>query len=275
MIRTTITALLLAIAAAAFAQKPAQPSTTAPAATAVDTDSRQTRDELQSLLRRYPPQLGSVLSLDPSLLNNAQYMANYPALAAFAAQHPEVAHNPEFFLAGFGPARIDSNPVWRNVLGDIGGFAIFLVIVSVLVWAIKTLIEQRRWNRVMHVQTEVHSKLLDRFTSNEELLAYIQTPSGRRFLDSAPIPLENAPRPMSAPIGRMFWSLQAGLVAIAIGVGFDIVSMRTQGDAATLLYGIGVIGLLVGIALVVSAVIFYTLSRRFGLFEPPAVHDAN
>ena len=46
----------------------------------------------------------------------------------------------------------------------------------------------RRWSRLSKIQTDVHNKLLDRFTSNEDLLAYIQTPVGRKFLESAPIP---------------------------------------------------------------------------------------
>jgi hypothetical protein len=155
-------------------------------------------------------------------------------------------------------------------MGDIGGFVVFLVVTWTVVWMIKTVIEQRRWNRLAAIQTEVHSKLLDRFTSNDELLAYLQTPAGKKFLEAAPIPVEAGPRPMSAPVGRIFWSVQAGLVLIAAGIGFDLVSLRTTGDAANGLYGVGVIALLVGIALFLSAGVFYVLSRRFGLWQPNA-----
>jgi len=149
------------------------------------------------------------------------------------------------------------------------------VFTGVLVWVVKTLIEQRRWSRLSKVQTEIHSKLLDRFSTNEELLAYIQTPAGKRFFESAPIPLEAGPRPISAPVGRIFWSLQAGLVLIATGIGFDLVSLRVPTPASEGLYGIGVISLLVGIALVISAIVFYVLSRRFGLWgTPPAANES-
>lgn len=271
MIRTTIAGALIAIASTAFAANPAPAP--APTTTAIDADSRQTREELTEILRRYPPQVPQVLKLDPTLFANNSYMANYPALANFATQHPEVAHNPDFFLARFPDPDANPNPggyrIWREILSDLGGFTAFLVVTSVFVWAIRTLIEQRRWSRMVRMQTEVHSKLLDRFTSNEELMAYIQTPTGRRFLESAPIPLEAGPRPISAPIGRIFWSLQAGLVAIALGVGLDIVSLRATREAAEVLYGLGMIALLIGIALVVSSIVFYTLSRKFGLWTPP------
>lgn len=274
MIRGSIAAGLMAISFSALAANPAPATTTvAPSATAaVDTDSRQTRDELRSLLHRYPPEVGQVLKLDPALFNNQTYLANYPALSTFVAQHPEVPHNAPFYLEFVSlPSEQGPEPptirAWRDVMGDVAAFTVFLVVTFVLIWAIKTLIEQRRWSRLAAMQTDVHSKLLDRFTSNEELLAYIQTPAGKRFLEAAPIPLQAGPRPMSAPLGRIFWSLQAGLIMIAAGIGFDIASARASANASAALYAIGVIGLLVGIALVVSAAIFYVISRRFGLWE--------
>ena len=274
MIRGTIAAGLMAITFSALGANPAPATATLArtATAAVDTDSRQTRDELRALLHRYPPELGVVLKLDPTLFSNQAYLQNYPALATFAAQHPEVAHNTPFYLEFISlPSDHDPDPpsmrAWRTVAGDVAGFSVFLVFTFVLVWAIRTLIEQRRWSRLAAMQTEVHSKLLDRFTSNEDLLAYIQTPAGKRFLEAAPIPLQAGPKPMSATLGRIFWSLQTGLIMIAAGIGFDIASARVQGNGSQALYAIGVIGLLVGIALVVSAVIFYAISRRFGLWE--------
>ena len=262
MIRTSIAAVLLATSAAALAQAPAPVGL-------VENDSHQVREELHSLLRKYPPQLATVLKLDPTLLSNQPYMANYPALKAFVAQHPQVVHNPAFFLEG-GPG-LESDPGnlrgWHQMIGDAAAFLVFLLITAVLVWMVKTLIEQRRWSRLAAIQTEVHSKLLDRFTSNEDLLAYLQSSAGKRFMEAAPIPLEPGQRPMSAPVGRIFWSVQAGLVAIAAGIGFDLVSLRVPAPESAALYGIGVIALFVGIALVISAGVFYLLSRRFGLWQ--------
>jgi hypothetical protein len=275
MIRRTLALVFLGLTASAFAAPPAPSTATATVTAAVDADSRQTREEMKALLRRYPPELGYVLKLDPTLFGNQTYLANYPALANFVAQHPEVAHNPSYFLdeITLPNERREPDPpgmrIWRQLVGDIFGGIAFLIVTSVLVWVIKTLIDQRRWNRLSRVQTEVHSKLLERFTSNEELLAYIQTPAGKRFFESAPIPLESGPRPMRAPIGRIFWSLQAGLVLIAAGIGFDLVSLRVKTEASEVLYGLGMIGLLIGVALVVSAGVFYGLSRKFGLWQPP------
>src|SRR4051812_3797050 len=90
-----------AIATTAFAQAPATAtsSTTTAAPTVVtDTDSRETREMFHSTLQRYPTEVSRVLTLDPSLMTNQSYLANYPALASFLAQHPEIAHSPAFYL---------------------------------------------------------------------------------------------------------------------------------------------------------------------------------
>src|SRR2546428_9153568 len=263
MIRLNIAAVLLAISAPLMAQNPV-PTTT----TIVETDSHQVREELRSLLQKSPPQLATVLQLDPTLLSNEPYMKNYPLLSAFVAQHPEVTHNPGFFLGAPELEREGATfSAWHQMLGDAAAFLVFLVVTSVVIWLIKTVIEQRRWSRLSAIQTEVHSKLMDRFTSNEELLAYLQSPAGKKFLEAAPIPLEAGARPMSAPVGRIFWSLQTGLVMVAAGIGFDLVSLRVPAPESAALYGIGVIALMVGIALVISAGVFYALARRFGLWQ--------
>ena len=71
----------------------------------------------------------------------------------------------------------------------IGG--LFVLITERLIWIIRTLVEYRRWHRTSKVHTEVHNKLMDRFTANEDLLAYMQTPAAQRFLESAPLSLDS------------------------------------------------------------------------------------
>ena len=81
------------------------------------------------------------------------------------------------------------------MLAAFAAFLVFLVVTGIVVWLIRTIIEKRRWNRVSKTQSDVHTKLLERFTTNEDLLAYIQTPVGRRFLESGPAPLPTMPAP--------------------------------------------------------------------------------
>ena len=152
-------------------------------------------------------------------------------------------------------------------MGGLAALVVMVVVVSTFVWLVKTVIDYRRWTRLSRIQTDVHSKLLERFNSNEDLLAYIQTPPGRRFLESAPIPLEQEPKRMSAPITRILWSAQAGAVLGLAGLGLMFVSRRATEDVSGVIFGFGVLLTAIGIGFALSAVMAYLLSRRLGLFD--------
>jgi hypothetical protein len=210
--------------------------------------------------------------MDPTLLDSADYLKPYPALAAFLAQHPDVRHNPQFFFAQYGEnpygravtAQDRAIDMWRNAIEGFWIGTVILLIASGLIWLIKTLIDQRRWSRLSKIQTDVHTKILDRFSSNEDLLAYIQTPAGRRFLESTPIAVD-APKALAAPISRILWSAQAGAVLTILGLGIILVSQTTLEEIAGPLGAMGAVVIALGIGFLVSASLAYTLTRRFRL----------
>ena len=197
-----------------FDRQTPQPAAAAPAPVLTlpenPVEARETRDQLMEVLRQYPPSLAEVLRLDPSLLSSEQYVATYPGLAAFVARHPEVTRNPGYFFGtehvrsweDYGP-RAEAVQVWRNVIEGVQIFSIFAIVTGTIIWLVKMLVDHRRWLRLSKIQTDVHNKLLDRFTSNEDLLAYIQSPAGRKFLESAPIAIEH--RRPAAQHRRAVW----------------------------------------------------------------------
>ena len=252
-----------------------QPGST-PAQITADADAQDTRERLEAILNRYPPTLATILKLDPSLLNNEGYLAPYPALAAFVAQHPEVAHNPAYFFSNFRQTMLEPRDARRQVYEMVGGvlagtaaFCAFGIALMAIGWLIRTLINYRRWNRLAKVQTDVHTKLLDRFTANEDLVSYMQTTAGKRFLESAPIPLDSESRSIGAPLSRILWSVQAGVVLAAGALGLLYVSGRVVEEAAQPLFAIAAVGLALGMGFVVSAFVSYAMSRRLGLIDPP------
>jgi hypothetical protein len=258
-------------------RQPVQPVTVV---TSEDPNAGRTRDQLMQLLEKYPPSLGRVLKLDPSLLANTDYLATYPALSSFLAQHPDVARNPAYYLERIDVGnqirddRGQSYRIWSDLLGWMGGLTVAALVATSLGWFIRLIVDYRRWYRLSKVQAEVHNKLLDRMTANEELLAYVQSPAGSRFLESAPIALDPGSRPIGAPFGRILWSVQAGLVLGAAGLGLQYVSGRVTSEAAQPLYTLGILGLALGVGFVLSAVVSYALSSRLGLFEKPESHAA-
>jgi hypothetical protein len=137
---------------------------------------------------------------------------------------------------------------------------------------IRILVNHRRWLRSSKIQADAHNKLLDRLASNEELVAYIQSPSGERFLQSAPVTVD-ADRTISAPLGRILWSVQAGVVLMAGSYGLMRVGghLRDIGQGVSVL---GAVGMWLGVGFVVSAGVSYLLSRSLGLLNPVRPTDS-
>jgi hypothetical protein len=252
-------------------------------------DARETREQLEELLKKLPPALGRVLRTDPSLLNNEAYLATYPVLAQFIKQHPEIRTAPGFYFEHIGPAEfwnperadLHDTPairIWRDLFQFFAIGGMFVTVAAVLLWIIRTLVEHRRWLRTSKVHTEVHNKLMDRLTANEDLMAYMQSPAGRRFLESAPLSIETPARPVGAPLSRILWSIQTGVVLAAAGIGLLFVSTGTIEEVAQPISGLGVLALAIGAGFVVSAGASFLLSRRLGLVDsatPPREHAEN
>lgn len=281
-------ALVLVLAAAASAQTPAPPpsrgqggNTTAVPPVATDLDARTTRENLRELMQRFPPDLARVLKMDPTLLRSDAYLAQYPALAQFLTQHPDIAHNPRFYLSfiqdegGDWPqvsdSRTESVRMVRNMMEWMGALGFFIAGATLSAWFVRTFIDYRRWLRVARVQTEVHNKLMERFSGSGDLLAYVQSPAGRRFLESAPIPLDPGPRTLGAPLSRILWSVQAGVVFAVMGAGFEVVSRRVIDDIGEPMSVFAVLAMALGIGFIASGGVSYLLSRRLGLLDPPTL----
>ena len=247
-----------------------------------DANAGETGRHLQELLRQYPPSLGRVLALDPTLLSNQAYLQPYPQLATFVAQHPEIAHNPTYFFEpqlgelsrrqyGNEP-RVQLIQAVERSLGEIGFLIGFMTVVVTIGWLLRSVMEHRKWLRVSKTHVDTHTRLMERLTSNEELIAYMQSPAGRRFLEAAPIPVDGGPRMLNAPFGRILWSVQAGVVVAFLGAGLIYASSRlanndffSMGELPVFLFGCAAVA--VGAGFFISAVAAYGLSHRLGLFS--------
>jgi hypothetical protein len=230
--------------------------------------SLETRSMFLNLLGQYPPELGTILALDPTLLSNDAFLTAYPDLSKFVARHPEVRHNPRFYLDNYVVER-RSNTL-DDILQGIFIFGMFIFFAFVLSWLLRTLVEQKRWSRLSRTQTEVHNKILDRFGTSTELLEYMKTPAGTKFLESAPIPLhEVAPSAQSGPNARVLWSIQLGVVVAAAAIGLLAASGHFDKESARGLFAMGIIAFSIGAGFIASAFISLFVSRRIGAWQSP------
>jgi hypothetical protein len=252
-----------------------QPVPPAPARQVPNQNASQTRREFYEVLDQYPPGVGRVLRLDPTLMTNEGYLASYPNIAAFLTQYPDVARNPGFYLERYDPnytrdepgdPRHESLRMWRDALEFLAAFSVFCVVMFALFSLIKYIVEYRRWHRISKVNAEVHNKILDRFGSNEELLAYIDSPAGRRFLEATPMATGAVPaRNVAAPYGRMLLSVQIGVILLALAIGFLLISGRAIEEVQPVLVSLAVLGFCLGVGSIVSAGASFVLSRKLGL----------
>ena len=136
------------------------------------------REQLTALLRDHPDQVSSVLATDPTLLTDQTYVARYPDLAQFLADHPQVLRNPAFYMGGFAAPGTERRSAASQLIEPLMITATFAILAFAVAWLVRTVIEQKRWSRLSRTQTEVHNKILDRFGSSEELRAYMKTPAG-------------------------------------------------------------------------------------------------
>jgi hypothetical protein len=239
-------------------------------------DAQGTREELMRILEKHPPSVARVLKLDPSLMRSESYLASYPELRDFLTQHSEISQNAQYYLESVrvsqneGYQRNDKLELAAAVLAGFAAFTAAGIVLGTLVWVMRTVLEQRRWSRLSKIQAEVHSKLMDRFSSNDELLTYVQTPSGRRFLESGPSPLQQDAGPaVAAPISRILWSMQLGVVLLVAGLGLLFLSGRALFEIQEIFYIAGCMATAVGAGFLISAVAAYAISRRLGLLDRP------
>ena len=260
--------------------QPARPAEAPPPAVFDDQNAEQTRERLRDVLNQYPPSVGQVLRLDPTLLGRPDYMATYPALAAFLAQHPAIAHNPAYFLggavrfpSGFGGTpetpRAEGIRAVKDTFSSLFFLLGFVWVFGMIGWIARSVVEYRAWLRASRVQAEAHTKVIDRLTSNEDVLAYAQSPVGQRFLTATSIASDFGARSVGSPAGRILWSVQIGIVLALGGIGLAIAKNNVVDEAAQGLYVVAVLAIALGIGFVLSSLVAYALSQRLGLLQQP------
>lgn len=152
-----------------------------------------------------------------------------------------------------------------DIAASIMGFSFFFA----SAWVIWAIMNNRRRSKVAEVQAQMHAKLLERFGSSQEMLAYLNSEAGARFLDSATIE-------QTKPLGRVLGSVQAGLILVFVGIAMFIVRATMPSetfnaiDRAQTAHGLLAVSLLLlalGLGFLASSAASYKLSKNWGLFD--------
>jgi len=213
------------------------------------------------------PEIESDVAGRPHAISDPNYLHEHPELQAFLETHPLVKADPRAFLSR-GDWRYQSH---RSDLDDLFSYlfpsSVFVCFLLAFLWGLRTLLETRRWNRSFKMHEDVHTKLIEKFASGQDFNAYLQSDAGRRLLEWTPPVTDTTSRGLPNPLGRIFWSLQAGLVLLLVGLGLLLLRDQMAASALPPLLVFGTLGVTLGIGFILSALASYGLTKHLGLIN--------
>jgi hypothetical protein len=126
-------------------------------------------------------------------------------------------------------------------------------------WIVWVLFSSIRRYKIARFQAEVQTSLLQRLDSSQSLLAYVETPAGKQFVDG--LTTERV-----TPYERILSSVQAGIIIAIFGVALLVLRSKLpfSGEAFTIF---GTLAVALGLGFGIAGAASYFLSRSFGLLN--------
>lgn len=141
-------------------------------------------------------------------------------------------------------------------------FPIFFTLIGFVIWIIFSSI--RRY-KTAKLQAELQTKLLEKLGSGQELIAYVQSDTGKRFLES--LNMEQR-----TPYGRILGAAQVSVILVLLSFAFLFLRGRVSGAEEGFLV-FGSITLCLGLGFGLSAALSYYMSKSFGLLTESREHN--
>lgn len=138
---------------------------------------------------------------------------------------------------------------------------ILLTLIGFTIWTIFSTIRRYKTTKL---QADLQTKLLEKFGSGQELLAYVQSDAGKRFLES--LTMEQR-----TPYGRILGAAQVSVILVLLSFAFLFLRSRVAGAEEGFLV-FGTIALSLGIGFGLSAALSYYMSKSFGLLTESSQH---
>jgi len=126
-------------------------------------------------------------------------------------------------------------------------------------WVITVVIKAFKEKSILRTRAELYNRLLDKFSSGNEFAEYLETETGRRFVEE--ITVQSA-----APTNKILGSIQKGVIMTLIGFGMLVLAnVFFGGDLFNVVAAAGTIALMLGVGFLISTAITYRLSKSWGL----------
>jgi hypothetical protein len=124
--------------------------------------------------------------------------------------------------------------------------------VSITMWAVKQVLENRRRSEFLKAQAELQLRLLDKISSSDELRGFLESPSIKSFLEN------DVKGAQADPQDRIFGCLVPGCILTPAGVALIL-----MGQGAVRF--VGSLSLATGVGFLVAAALASRLTRSWGL----------
>ncbi|HRC85788.1 MAG TPA: hypothetical protein PK413_09290 [Thermoanaerobaculia bacterium] len=142
---------------------------------------------------------------------------------------------------------------WEVVAPAAMLIATMLVIGSIA----RTSIVNRRLRETARASAELQMKLVEKFSSAEEVVRYLESSAGKNLLEATPAP--------NAPTSRVLDSVHLGLLVLMGGIGLSAANSALGLEGHAGLQAMGLVAVLVGVGFLLSAGASWYLLRGWGL----------
>ncbi len=109
------------------------------------------------------------------------------------------------------------------------------------------------------VQATLCQNLLQRFATSGEFTSFLQTESGKLFMDTI------WKSSLNYPLTHILRAVQRGIVLLIFGLGILLISFMRHGQASMFFFWVGALAAALGVGQLASAALTRTLARRMGL----------
>jgi len=152
----------------------------------------------------------------------------------------------------------------HHFMQDLTPIVVMVVLIIAIAWIINTVIIALKQRANMRTRSELYSRLLDKFGSSAEFVAYLQSETGQQIF-------EELTTRSASPRNKILGSIQKGVILALLGAGLvilgNIFGGSLGGDLYIVLTVSGTIALMLGIGFLISSAISYRLSKSWGLLE--------
>jgi hypothetical protein len=159
----------------------------------------------------------------------------------------------------------------NSLMNTVSAVVIGATIIISIAWIITSIVTSMRQRANTRMRTEVYNRLIDKFSSAPELIEFLRSDAGLRFIEEQTVET-------SQPLAKILSSIRLGVSLALVGGGMLLVGNfwdRTLGPDLYIVLGVGgTVAVTAGAGFIIAAAISYKLCKMWGLL-PDKIDKAN